>query len=99
MGLEPLLVISSIITAVASAVMISAVFKAPQKAFEAHWQLQQKQEARDRRMRVFSTLMATRSNVLHYRHVEALNLIGVEFSTRQKKSWVDSGSGSLPSEW
>jgi hypothetical protein len=90
MSLEPLTVISSIITAIATGVMIWAVFKAPQKAFEAQWRLQQRQEARNRRVLIFSTLMATRGNILHYRHVEALNMIDVEFSEPSEQDIRDA---------
>ena len=72
--------ISAVLTALATGVMIWAVYVAPQKAFEAQWTLQQREESRKRRLRIFTTLMATRGNILHYRHVEALNLIDLEFS-------------------
>jgi hypothetical protein len=82
--------VSAVITAIATGVMIWAVYVAPQKAFEAQWQLQQRDEARKRRLKVFTALMATRGNVLHYRHVEALNLIDVEFSEALEKDIRDA---------
>jgi hypothetical protein len=82
--------ISAVITALATGAMIWAVYIAPQKALEAQWKLQLKHEARDRRMQVFKTLMATRGNILHYRHVEALNLIDVEFSEASEKDIRDA---------
>jgi len=45
---------------------------------------------RARRLEVFRTLMATRGNSLHYRHVEALNLIDVEFSEAWEKDIRDA---------
>jgi hypothetical protein len=82
--------ISAVVTAFATGVMIWAVYVAPPKAFEAQWELQLKKEARDRRMHVFTTLMATRGNALHYRHVEALNLIDVEFSEPSERDIRDA---------
>ena len=82
--------ISAVVTALATGVMIWAVYVAPQKAFEAQWRLQLKQEARERRMKVFKTLMATRGNALHQFHVEALNLIDVEFSEPSEQDVRDA---------
>jgi hypothetical protein len=82
--------VSAVVTALATGMMIWAVYAAPQKAFEAQWQVQLKHEARARRMQVFTTLMATRGNILHYRHVEALNLIDVEFSDTSESDIRDA---------
>jgi Family of unknown function (DUF6680) len=71
--MEVIVAISAVITAIATVVMIWAVYVAPQKAFEAQWQLQQKDAARERRLRIFRTLMETRGNILHHWHVESLN--------------------------
>jgi hypothetical protein len=71
--LETFVAISAVITAIATGVMIWAVYIAPQKALETQWKLQLRDAARARRLDVFRTLMATRGNNLHYRHVEALN--------------------------
>jgi hypothetical protein len=54
--MEVIVAISAVITAIATGVMIWAVYVAPQKAFEAQWQLQQKDAARERRLRIFRTL-------------------------------------------
>lgn len=88
--MEIVVAISAVITAIATGVMIWAVYAAPQKALETQWKLQLKDAARARRMEVFRTLMATRGNNLHYRHVEALNLIDVEFSEPQEKDIRDA---------
>jgi hypothetical protein len=82
--------LSALVTALATGVMIWAVYVAPQKAFEAQWKLQQREEARKRRLQAFTTLMATRGNVIHYRHVEALNLIDVEFSEDSERDIRDA---------
>ncbi len=56
-------------------------------------------------MHVFTTLIATRGNILHYRHVEALNLIDVEFSDASEtdirdawKKYLDHLNIHLPDE-
>ena len=87
--------ISALATALATGVMIWAVYVAPQKAFEVQWKLQLEQEARERRMEIFKTLMVTRGNALHYRHVEALNLIDVEFSEVSEKDIRDAWKAYL----
>jgi hypothetical protein len=88
--METIVAISAVITAIAAGVMIWAVYVAPQKAFEAQWELQKRDAARERRLRIFRTLMATRGNVLHYLHVESLNLIDVEFSEPAEKDIRDA---------
>lgn len=88
--MEIVVAISAAVTAIATGVMIWAVYVAPKKAFDAQWELQLKHEARERRLEVFRTLMATRGNALHYRHVEALNLIDVEFSSEKEKDVRDA---------
>jgi hypothetical protein len=87
--------LSAVITAIATGVMIWAVYVAPRRAFEAQWKLQLTQEARNRRMHVFNTLMATRGNALHYRHVEALNLIDLEFPEPSEKDIRDAWKNYL----
>jgi hypothetical protein len=93
--MEVIVAISAVITAIATGVMIWAVYVAPQKAFEAQWQLQQKDAARERRLRIFRTLMATRGNILHHWHVESLNLIDVEFSETAEKDIRDAWKAYL----
>jgi len=70
---------------ITSAVMVWAVIKAPAWAVRAQWDLQLKAEERQRRLQVFKSLMATRANPVHEHHVEALNLIDVEFHTASKE--------------
>jgi len=61
--------------------MIWAVIMAPRWAIKAQWELQLKAEERKRRLDIYTTLMATRGNAIHFRHVEALNMIDVQFSS------------------
>ena len=88
--METIVAISAVITALATGVMIWAVYAAPQKALETQWKLQLRDTAQKRRLDVFRTLMATRGNILHYRHVEALNLIDVDFSDPSEKDIRDA---------
>ena len=93
--METVVAISAVITAIATGVMIWAVYVAPQRAFDAQWRLQLTSAARERRLQVFRTLMATRANALQYRHVEALNLIDVEFSEPSEKDIRDAWKAYL----
>jgi hypothetical protein len=88
--METVVAISAVITAIATGVMIWAVYAAPQKALEIQWKLQLRDAAQKRRLEVFRTLMATRGNILHFRHVEALNLIDVDFSDQSEKDIRDA---------
>jgi len=88
--METVVAISAVITAIATGVMIWAVYAAPQKALEMQWKLQLRDAAQKRRLDVFRTLMATRGNILHFRHVEALNLIDVDFSDQSEKDIRDA---------
>jgi hypothetical protein len=64
---------------VTSGVMVWAVIKAPAWAVKAQWELQLKAENRQLKLKLFKTLMSTRGNAVNEHHVEALNLIDVEF--------------------
>jgi len=61
--------------------MIWAVVQAPKWAVNVQWDLQLRKEERDRRLGIFKTLMATRATPVDFRHVQALNMIDVEFSS------------------
>lgn len=64
---------------------IVAIFLGPIVAVRVTRYLDDKKEARERKLRVFKTLMATRGAALSPTHVEALNLIDLEFSSRNRK--------------
>lgn len=86
---------SDVVTLLLTIVMIWAVIKAPKWAVDAQWELQRRKEDRDRRMWIYRTLMATRERPVDFRHVEALNMIDVEFSTTSpedkatRSAWKD----------
>ena len=60
--------------------MIGAVILAPLIAVQVDKYLEKKRNKKERKLNVFKTLMATRGRVLDPRHVEALNMIDLEFN-------------------
>lgn len=75
-----------------SALTILAILLAPIVALRVSEALSKKSERRERREKVFRTLMATRASGLAPAHVEALNMIDVAFygSDRKSKNVVDA---------
>lgn len=74
--------------------MIGAVLLAPFIAVRVEKYLEIKRNEKDRKLNVFKTLMATRGRVLDPRHVEALNMIDLEFDgetsvTNTWKAYLD----------
>jgi hypothetical protein len=67
-------------------IMVAAVLLAPLFAIQASEFLQRRRDRRERRVAVFRTLMATRASGLHPEHVQALNLIDVEFHGKDRRS-------------
>lgn len=59
--------------------MICAVILAPLIAVQVDKYLEKKRNKNERKLNVFKTLMATRGKILDPRHVEALNMIDLEF--------------------
>ncbi len=66
-------------------VMIFAVLLAPFLAVFAQKEIEQWREVRQRKLWVFKTLMATRGKVLSLEHVQALNMIDLEFLGKNEK--------------
>lgn len=64
-------------------VMIVAVISGPIAAVQIQKFLESRKEAKERRVRVFKDLMATRAATLAYQHVSALNLVGLEFHGKE----------------
>jgi len=71
--------------------MISAVFAGPIVAVQLSELLRKRQDTHNRRVYIFRTLMATRRSILASTHIEALNLLELEFhsSNRNDKRVVD----------
>ncbi|MCW7073998.1 MAG: hypothetical protein OCU20_09045 [Methanophagales archaeon] len=66
-------------------IMISAVLLGPILAVQVQKLIEAWRERRSRKVSIFKTLMATRGTTLSPRHVEALNMIDLEFSSKKKK--------------
>src|SRR5262245_47517368 len=66
-------------------VMVLAVLAGPILAVQASLFLQRRQEVRQRRFWVFRTLMMTRATSLAPEHVQALNLIDIDFAGNHAK--------------
>jgi len=85
-------------------IMILAVLFAPLLAVQAQKRLEKLRESRGRKMRIFKTLMATRASTVSAEHVQALNMIDLEFHdnkykpvTTAWKTYLDH-LGSFPKE-
>jgi hypothetical protein len=63
---------------------IVALIAGPILAIQIEKIINNRKEIKARKMQVFRTLMMTRANRLSYVHVEALNMIDIEFSDNQK---------------
>jgi hypothetical protein len=63
-----------------------AVLLSPLIALQVSEVLQRRREKRQRRLNVFKTLMATRASGLAPEHVQALNMIDMEFHGADRKS-------------
>ena len=64
--------------------MVLATALSPLIAVQVTRHLDEKNEKRGRKLQIFKTLMATRAYSLAPAHVEALNRIDLEFSSKQK---------------
>lgn len=71
---------------IADWLMILAVLSGPILAVAATRWLDVQREIRDRKLRIFKTLMATRASTLAPTHVEALNMIDLEFHGKGRKN-------------
>ena len=69
--------------AISNWVMIVAVLTGPIAAVQIQKFLESRKEAKERRVKVFKDLMATRASTLAYQHVSALNLVGLEFHHKE----------------
>ena len=65
--------------------MILAVFLGPIIAVRLTRYLDDKKEVRERKIKIFKTLMATRAYTISWEHVTALNQIDLEFDKANKK--------------
>lgn len=66
-------------------IMIVAVFMGPIFAVLTAERIRLSQESRNRKISLFRALMSTRASALAPSHVEALNLIDIEFDSKNRK--------------
>jgi hypothetical protein len=66
-------------------VMIAAVVVGPLIAVQLTRHLDERREVRNRKLWIYKTLMATRAYTISAQHVEALNRIDLEFSSKNKR--------------
>lgn len=73
-------------------VMVIAVLLSPVIAVRVEKAIEAWREARQRKLRIFKTLMATRGTRVAARHIEALNTIELEFDVKkpEEKKVVDA---------
>jgi len=63
---------------------ILAILAAPIVALQIQKYIEDRKEIRARKMQIFRTLMATRATRLDAKHIEALNMIDIEFFKNEK---------------
>ena len=63
---------------------ILAILVAPIVALQIQKYIEDRKEIRARKMQIFRTLMATRATRLDAKHIEALNMIDIEFFKNEK---------------
>lgn len=80
-NIEIVLRITEIITQCFVGLMIFlATMKAPSHAVQNQKNREKDEKARNRKLDIFYTLMQTRRQRLSYRHIEALNMIDIEYN-------------------
>jgi len=69
--------------------VIFAILAAPIVALQIQKYIEDRKEIRARKMQIFRALMATRATRLNPKHIEALNMIDIEFFKNKKitKAW------------
>lgn len=85
-------------------VMIFAVIAGPVLAIQIQKYIERIKEEKERQIRVFKDLMATRASTLAYQHVVALNMVGLEFQGKKYAKVVNAWKtyldhlGSFPND-
>lgn len=82
-------------------VMILAVIAGPVLAVQAQKYIESIRESKNRKLRIFHTLMSTRATRLAQDHVAALNMIDIEFygKTRFGKRNQSNGEKKITNAW
>ncbi|RUO80940.1 hypothetical protein CWI84_02170 [Idiomarina tyrosinivorans] len=83
------------------AIMILAVIAGPVLAVQAQKYVESIKEARNRKLRIFYTLMSTRATRLTQEHVAALNMIDIEFYGKNRfgKRNQSDGEKNITNAW
>ncbi len=68
---------------ISDGIMIVAVILGPILAVQVQKLIETSEEKRSRKLRIFKTLMTTRGTPISVPHVEALNMIDIEFGSRR----------------
>jgi len=76
-------------------IMIIVIFAGPIVAVQLTEYLRNKKDSRNRKVHIFRTLMATRSAPLAAMHIEALNLVELEFQAAPHPSTTVVAAGRL----
>ena len=71
-------------------IMIFAVIAGPILAIQIQKFIEGVNESKERKIRVFKDLMATRASTLAYQHVVALNMVGLEFQGKKYTKVVNA---------
>ena len=71
-------------------IMIAAVFLGPIVAVRLTRYLDNRKEIKERKLEIFKSLMATRSYIVSWLHVEALNRIDLEFDRNQEREVIEA---------
>ena len=64
---------------------IIAIISGPILAIQIQKYIEDYKEKKSRKLKIFKTLMATRASRINFQHVEALNMIDLEFSENKKQ--------------
>ena len=81
--------ISIIVTGLVGFVNTFAIFRAPITALNLQKDSEKSDEKKHRKLSIFKSLMATRANTVSHEHVQALNMIDIEFYEEKniRNSW------------
>lgn len=67
------------VTAIVGLITIFAIFRAPIIALRIQKKIEDYKEQKKRKLDIFKTLLATRANITSLDHVQALNMIDIEY--------------------
>jgi len=83
-NIEFITVIGITVTAIVGGISIFAIFRSPIVALRLQKELEDYNEKKSRKLSIFKTLLGTRANPVSLEHVQALNMIDIEFYEEKK---------------